>query len=125
MVKPKQLFIDWALSVDPQLMMDEDSEGSVYLIEEEFWDDDLLVEWIGILTNITKDDMPAGLHWHDLLMDNNCKIVQLCQRILESKEPMKRRDDLKLEVIIWLGELCASKECSHWIATRNFTRFFQ
>ena len=44
MVKPKQLFIDWAISVDPQLMMDEDSEGSVYLIEEEFWDDDLLVE---------------------------------------------------------------------------------
>ena len=44
MVKPSQKFIDWALSIDDSLMMDEDSEGSVYLIEEEFWDDAQIIE---------------------------------------------------------------------------------
>jgi hypothetical protein len=109
-------------------------QHSIIYWEHHFWDshiefllqgalhcenDDLLVEWIGVLTNITKDDMPAGLHWHDLLFDNNHKIVKLCRQILDSDETKRRHDDLKLEVVIWLGELCASKECSHWIASSN------
>lgn len=44
MVKPKQPFIDWALGIDPELMIDENSEGSIYLIEEAFWDNDLIIE---------------------------------------------------------------------------------
>lgn len=44
MVKPKQPFIEWALSINPELMIDEDSEGSLYLIEEDFWDDNLILE---------------------------------------------------------------------------------
>ncbi|KAL7477405.1 hypothetical protein ACHAW6_003209, partial [Cyclotella cf. meneghiniana] len=128
------------LSSTKSNLQDDESEekkliqySSIYW-EHHFWDshiefllqgalncenDELLVEWIGILTNITKDDMPAGLHWHDLLYDNNRKIVRLCRRILDSDEAKKRHDDIKMEVIIWLGELCASKECSHWIASSN------
>ena len=36
LAKPKTAFIEWATQIDPELMMDEDSEGSLYLIEEEF-----------------------------------------------------------------------------------------
>ncbi len=43
LAKPKKTFIDWALEINPELMIDEDSEGSLYLIEEEFWDDALLI----------------------------------------------------------------------------------
>jgi hypothetical protein len=81
--------------------------------------DNLLVEWIAILANMTKDDMPAGLQWHDLLDDNTNKILRLCNRILDADESHKQSDDLKLEVVIWLGELCISNDCSNWIASSN------
>lgn len=75
--------------------------------------DGFLVEWIGILTNITQDDMPAGLHWHDLIYEYSNKILNLCHNILDES-----KHNLKIEVIIWLGELC-SQECSTWIASSN------
>ncbi|KAL3796270.1 hypothetical protein HJC23_008590 [Cyclotella cryptica] len=128
----------WSSTESNQESSDSDKsnfiQNSIIYWEHHFWDahiefllqsalhcenDDLLVEWIRILTNITKDDLPAGLQWHDLLFDNNCKIVRLCRRILDSDKTENLRDDLKLEVTIWLGELCASKECSHWIASSN------
>ena len=34
LAKPKNAFIEWATEIDPELMMDENSEGSLYLIEE-------------------------------------------------------------------------------------------
>ena len=77
-------------------------------------DDDLLVEWIGILSNLTKDDMPAGLQWHDLIYDNSSSILRLCHNILDSSN-----ECLKTEVIAWLGELCTNQECSAWIASSN------
>jgi hypothetical protein len=43
-IKPKPAFIAWALQIDPKMLIDEHAEGSVYLIEEEFWDDELLLE---------------------------------------------------------------------------------
>ncbi|MEY4286753.1 MAG: hypothetical protein RL511_831 [Bacteroidota bacterium] len=43
-IKPKPSFVEWALQIDPDLLMDEHAEGSVYLIEEEFWDDELLLK---------------------------------------------------------------------------------
>jgi hypothetical protein len=76
--------------------------------------DELLVEWIGILSNMTNDDMPAGLHWHDLILQNSSKILHLCHRILDSSH-----NDLKTEVIIWLGMLCTSQKGSAWIASSN------
>ena len=44
LVKPRKEFIALALSVNPELLLDEDAEATTYLIEEEFWDDDLLIE---------------------------------------------------------------------------------
>jgi hypothetical protein len=43
-IKPKPAFIEWAKQIDPELLIDEQAEGSVYLIEEEFWDDELLLQ---------------------------------------------------------------------------------
>jgi hypothetical protein len=42
-IKPKAAFVTWALSLDPNLLIDTHAEGSVYLIEEEFWDDELIL----------------------------------------------------------------------------------
>eukprot|EP00956_Cyclotella_meneghiniana_P015794 scaffold24541_cov70-Cyclotella_meneghiniana.AAC.5 len=105
------------------------TESKIIYWEHHFWDthvesilqaslecknDDLLVEWMGIISNITQDDMPAGLHWHDLIYDNSNKILNLCHNILDESSY-----NLKVEVIIWLGELCHSQECSAWIASSN------
>jgi hypothetical protein len=43
-IKPSPAFIEWAKQIDPELLIDEQAEGSVYLIEEEFWDDDLILK---------------------------------------------------------------------------------
>jgi hypothetical protein len=43
-VKARPAFIEWAKQIDPELLIDEQAEGSVYLIEEEFWDDELIVK---------------------------------------------------------------------------------
>ena len=40
-VKARPPFIKWAQTIDPDLLIDEQAEGSVFLIEEEFWDDEL------------------------------------------------------------------------------------
>jgi hypothetical protein len=52
--------------------------------------------------------------WHDLLYDNSSKILTLCHDALDSSHV-----DLKVEVVIWLGELCSSQESSAWIASSN------
>lgn len=87
MVKPKQAFIDWVLTIDPELLIDLDSEGSLYLIEEEFWDDDLILqkylkqiwqqECAAILTEeaefpdlINKENMHAYFHF-----DLGCTVI--------------------------------------------------
>ena len=43
-VKARTVFIKWAQTIDPDLLIDEQAEGSVYLIEEEFWDDELILK---------------------------------------------------------------------------------
>lgn len=43
-IKPRPAFIDWAQQIEPELLIDEQAEGSVYLIEEEFWDDELVLK---------------------------------------------------------------------------------
>jgi len=65
--------------------------------------DDLLVERIGILTNITRDGMPPGLHWYDLLLDYSCKIIRL------GSDETNCMD----------GRLWASKDYSHWFTSSN------
>ena len=77
--------------------------------------DDLLVEWLGIMSNLTRDDLPAGVQWQDLLCDNSSDLVEL----FHSLSDPSCHDDIKLELIILLGTLCSSEECSHWIASNN------
>ena len=43
-VRPTKTFINWAKEIDTDLVMDENAEGSMYLIEEEFWDDELVLK---------------------------------------------------------------------------------
>ena len=43
-VSPRKPFIDWAKEIDTNLLMDENAEGTMYLIEEEFWDDELILK---------------------------------------------------------------------------------
>jgi hypothetical protein len=76
--------------------------------------DELLIEWIGILSNTTNNDVSSEIQWHDLIHNNSYEIRRLCHRILDSSQ-----DDVKMELIIWLGELCVSQECSIWIARCN------
>lgn len=78
-------------------------------------DDDLLVEWLGVLNNFTPDDLPAGVQWSDLLDDNKSRVMGMFQKLLESSTD----DDVKLELIIWLGELCSSRECIYWLASTD------
>jgi len=77
--------------------------------------DDLLVEWLGIMSNLTRDDLSAGVQWQDLLHDNSSDLVEL----FHSLNDPSCHDDIKLELIILLGTLCGSEECSHWIASNN------
>lgn len=99
--------------------------------EKHFWDahvefvlksaldcdnDDLLVEWLGVLNNFTLDDLPAGVQWSDLLDDNKSRVTNMFQRLLE---PSSSDDDIRLELIIWLGEVCSSRECSYWLASTD------
>lgn len=43
-VKPTELFIDWANKHDEDFKELMDSESSIYLIEEEFYDDDAVLK---------------------------------------------------------------------------------
>lgn len=43
-VKAKQGFIDWANKVEPEFELDEEVEGNVYLIEEDFFDVEPVIE---------------------------------------------------------------------------------
>ncbi|EJK57738.1 hypothetical protein THAOC_22186 [Thalassiosira oceanica] len=63
-------------------------------------DECLLYEWLGLIGNLTQDDLPAG-----------------CSIRTRDEEGAEASVDLQLEVVVWLGELCrSSDECSHWIA---------
>lgn len=41
-VQPNKQYVTWALLMKPELILDEQAEGTVFLIEEEFWDDELI-----------------------------------------------------------------------------------
>ena len=77
--------------------------------------DDLLVEWLGILSNLTRDDLQAGVTWYDLLEANHSDLSELFLSLLDPS----CQDDVKLELILLLGELCHSSECINWIASNN------
>lgn len=43
-VKAKQTFIDWANKVEPDFEMDMDVEGNIYLVEDDFFDIEPVIE---------------------------------------------------------------------------------
>lgn len=43
-VRPKQVFIDWANRMEPDFEIDADGEPTIYLIDEEFYDDELMLQ---------------------------------------------------------------------------------
>ena len=43
-VKAKQAFIDWANKVEPDFEMDIDVEGNIYLVEDDFFDIEPVIE---------------------------------------------------------------------------------
>lgn len=97
LAKPFAPFIDWATQIDPELMMDENSEGSLYLIEEEFWDDDLIIEkyakkiWAQECSNIEADPK----NWpvlsetrtvtHFFHLELGCTVIDLLKEPLEQE----------------------------------------
>lgn len=100
--------------------------------EQNFWDahvfflwsclfqcenEDIVVELVGILNNLTVDDLPAGNQWHDLMEEYSSDMLQFLKRVLDPNDGSVAPccDDLKLEAILWIGELCADKECSCWL----------
>jgi len=83
--------------------------------------DDVIVELVGILNNLTVDDLSAGNQWHDILEEHSADMLQFLKRVFDSNDgsAVPCCDDLKLEVIIWLGELCTDKESSCWFVSMN------
>ena len=82
-------------------------------------DDCLLTEWMGVLTNLTQDDLPGSTQWQDILDSNDAGFTELFERVLNpdsNEEGAEPSVDLQLEVVAWLGDLCQSDECSFWIA---------
>lgn len=80
-VRPKKAFLDWANQFDDELQFSEndDCEASIYLIEEEFWEADLILEKYfkkifenELLAITDEDDFPENrtielfLTWFDI-----------------------------------------------------------
>jgi hypothetical protein len=97
LAKPTTHFIDWATQIDPELMMDENSEGSLYLIEEEFWDDELIIEkyakkiWTQECSNIEANpkNWPALSETQTLThffhLELGCTVIDLLKEPLEQE----------------------------------------
>ena len=121
---------------DPKRYIDEAQQTSIYW-EENIWNDhvsslwdylfqckndDIIVELVGLLSHLTVDDLPAVTQWHDLLLEEHkSDMLRFVKRVIDSSDGSGApcSDDLKLEVIIWLGELCSDKECTIWFASMN------
>jgi hypothetical protein len=97
MAKPSTAFIQWATQNDPELMMDENAEGSLYLIEEEFWDDDLIIEkyakkiWAQECSSIEDDakkwpELSEALPFiHYFHLEIGCTVIDLLKEPLEQE----------------------------------------
>ena len=95
-VKARPVFIKWAQTIDPDLLIDEQAEGSVYLIEEEFWDDDVILKKYG--KQIAQQefeslgfeiaDWPESFELDDFLSWFSCELGCTCIDLL--KEPLQK-----------------------------------
>jgi hypothetical protein len=95
-VRPNQTFIEWAKTIDTQLIMDEHAEGSTYLIEEEFWDDELILKQYAKqiasqeFSSVTEDDT-LWPNWTELAEFEAFFSIELgCTCIDLLKEPLQK-----------------------------------
>jgi hypothetical protein len=95
-VRPTKTFIDWAKEIDTDLVMDENAEGSMYLIEEEFWDDELILKQYAKkiasqeFSSITEDNS-TWPNWTDLAQFEAFFSIEMgCTCIDLLKEPLQK-----------------------------------
>lgn len=70
---------------------------------------DLLLEFIGILQNISVHDFPHGKSWADFIPQ-----FSLCSFIAKLLMPGMAENDIVLEVIILVGRVCVDIQCA-WL----------
>ncbi len=80
--------------------------------------EDILVEQIGILNNLTPYDLPEGTEWIDFLHEYSYEISNLLRNILQNSY----HDDIKMEAIIWIGDVCVDEDCSKWMANNGIVQ---
>lgn len=68
-IRPQTKFNTWAKQIDPELLLDEQAEGTVYLIEEEFWDDEKILQQY--LKKITTHEFSSITEEKDLWLSCN------------------------------------------------------
>ena len=77
-------------------------------------DHDVIIEIIGILANMTVDDVPANTSWSRLLKEFN--LISLCSKLLI---PGMAQNDLLLEVIMFISAIAADAQACDLIANSN------
>jgi hypothetical protein len=95
-VRPNKPFIKWAKEIDTDLVMDANAEGSIYLIEEEFWDDELILKQYAKkiasqeFSSITEDDS-TWPKWTELAQFEAFFSIEMgCTCIDLLKEPLQK-----------------------------------
>jgi len=73
---------------------------------------DLLVELLGTIGNMTENDLPKGRKWSSLIKDYN-----LCAFLGKLLVPGMSQNDIVLEVIIIIGQMCTDEKSSILIAS--------
>jgi hypothetical protein len=73
---------------------------------------DLLIELLGTIGNMTEMDLPKGKKWSTLIKDYN-----LCSFLGKLLVPGMSQNDVVLEVVILLGQMCIDEKSSVLIAS--------
>lgn len=95
-IKPTLKLVEWAANKNPALLLDDDAEATIYLIEEEFWDDDVILKKYG--KQIAQQefeslgfeiaDWPETFELDDFLSWFSCELGCTCIDLL--KEPLQK-----------------------------------
>lgn len=95
-IKPTLKLVEWAANKNPALLLDDDAEATIYLIEEEFWDDDVILKKYG--KQIAQQefeslgfeiaDWPESFELDDFLSWFSCELGCTCIDLL--KEPLQK-----------------------------------
>jgi hypothetical protein len=78
---------------------------------------DLLVELLGTLGNMTQEDMPKGTKWSSLIKEHN-----LCGYLGKLLVPGMSQNDVVLECVILVGQMCVDEKTATMIASSSLIR---